>query len=60
MRPEQPLISRRGYLHWVTMAETGASYFAVKEAVASTAIEHPEWDMDEMRTFPQWKEELGR
>jgi len=25
------------------------------EAVSSTAIEHPEWDMDEERTFAEWE-----
>lgn len=26
----------------------------VSEAIASTAIEHPEWDMDEEHTWAEW------
>lgn len=32
----------------------GADVFTAMEAVASTAIEHPEWDMDERRTWDEW------
>ncbi len=31
------------------------SPFLVSEAVASTALEHPEWDMDERKTWAEWK-----
>jgi hypothetical protein len=35
---------------------TGASPMLAKEAVASTAIEHPEWDMDgETKTMADWE-----
>lgn len=27
----------------------------ISEAVASTAMEHPEWDMDEERTWDEWE-----
>ena len=29
--------------------------FVAAEAVATTAIEHPEWDMDEVRTWAEWE-----
>ena len=32
----------------------GADVFTAVEAVSSTAIEHPEWDMDEERTWADW------
>lgn len=28
--------------------------FMAMEAISSTALEHPEWDMDEMRTREEW------
>jgi len=31
------------------------SALLVVEAVASTALEHPEWDMDEERTWDEWE-----
>jgi hypothetical protein len=34
----------------------GASPMLAKEAVASTAIEHPDWDMDgETKTMADWE-----
>ncbi len=30
--------------------------FMAKEAVYSTALAHPEWDMDECKTFAEWEE----
>lgn len=34
----------------------GATPLLAKEAVASTAIEHPEWDMDgETKTMAEWE-----
>jgi hypothetical protein len=50
-------ITRRLYLLTKAM-ETGASNLVVMEAVASTAIEHPEWDMEEKRTWEEW-EKIG-
>lgn len=32
----------------------GSSIFLAVEAVASTALAHPEWDMDERRTWEEW------
>lgn len=47
-------VTRRLYLLTKAM-ETGASNLVVMEAVASTAIEHPEWDMEELRTWEEWE-----
>jgi hypothetical protein len=32
----------------------GAPWPLAREAVSSTAIEHPEWDMDEERELSEW------
>lgn len=33
----------------------GASFWTAVEAVSSTAIEHPEWDMEEVKTWEAWE-----
>ena len=51
-------ISRRKYLTLKAMHGDGNSLFDVMlaiEAVASTAIEHPEWDMNEEREWADWE-----
>lgn len=48
------LMSRRQYLVLTTIEQTGCDVFLAMEAVASTAIEHPEWDMDERQTYSGW------
>lgn len=53
-RPADEPITRRRYLT-IKALEAGAHVFSAVEAVASTAIEHPEWDMDEMRTWTEWE-----
>ena len=50
-----PLLTRRQYLVLTTMEQTGCDVFLAMEAVASTALEHPEWVMDERRTFNGWE-----
>lgn len=50
-------VSRRFYM--VAVACDGADVWTAVEAVSSTAIEHPEWDMDEMKTWAEWEAELG-
>jgi hypothetical protein len=42
---------------WLIMSamHAGADMFMAREAVASVAIEHPEWDMDEERTWSEWQ-----
>jgi hypothetical protein len=52
-------MSRRTYMTLKATLETPTGtwvdFFIVKEAVASVAIEHPEWDMDEERTWDEWE-----
>lgn len=50
-----PLLTRRQYLVLTTMEQTGCDVFLALEAVASTAISHPEIDYDERRTFTDWE-----
>jgi len=49
-----PLLTRRQYLVLSTMEQTGCDVFLAMEAVASTALENPTWDMNEKRTFQGW------
>lgn len=50
------LITRRQYLT-MRAIEQGASLFGAIEAVASVSIEHPEWELDERRTWPEWEKQ---
>jgi len=47
---------RREYLTHQALL-TAPDIWAAREAVASTAIEHPEWDMDEMKTWDEWEQQ---
>jgi hypothetical protein len=47
------VLTRRQYLTYRLLMR-GFPAFVVLEAVASTAIEHPEWDMDEEKTWLEW------
>lgn len=42
---------------WLTIKalETGVDIFTAMEAVSSVAIEHPEWDLDEVRSWSEWE-----
>lgn len=53
-RADDDLFTRRQWLVINTLLD-GASFWAAVEAVSSTAIEHPEWDMDEERTWEEWE-----
>lgn len=50
-----PRMTRRAYLMFKAM-EDGAGPFVAAEAVSSTALEHPEWDMDEERSWDEWEQ----
>lgn len=52
--PTEPLMTRRMYLVVTSMLDTGCGISAAIEAVASIAMEHPDWDMDERRTPAEW------
>jgi len=49
-------ITMRTYLTIKAM-EGGTSIFVASEAVHSTAIEHPEWDLDEKKTWAEWEKD---
>jgi hypothetical protein len=42
------------YLVLVAMRDVKVSMVMAMAAVDSLAVEHPEWDMQERRTFDQW------
>lgn len=46
--------TRRQFLAY-RLAMDGVPIMAAQEAVASTAMEHPEWDMDEAMTWAEWE-----
>jgi hypothetical protein len=55
----QVTLTKRQYLTIKACLPTGdgipVDMFMAMEAVASTAIEHPEWDMDEQKTWREWE-----
>lgn len=51
--PATQTFTRRQFLEYQAIMG-GTNLFLAKEAVASTAIEHPEWDMDEEMTWAEW------
>lgn len=53
MRASEP-ITRRQYLT-IKALVNGTTWFVAIEAVSSTAIEHPEWDMEEQKTYDEWE-----
>lgn len=56
MRAIQP-ITRREYL--TIKALVGGTHWAIAiEAVSSTALEHPEWDMEEQKTYDEWEKHV--
>lgn len=52
---EKTLWTRRQYLTTQVILH-GAPIMMASEAVSSVAIEHPEWDMDEQKTWKEWIE----
>jgi hypothetical protein len=54
MSEQDELIPMRRYL-LVKVLMTGSDIFTATEAVYSTAIEHPEWNLDEEKTWEEWE-----
>lgn len=46
--------TRRQFLTYRVVMD-GVPIWQAHEAVSSTALEHPEWDMDEEMTWEQWE-----
>jgi hypothetical protein len=49
-------ITRRKYLT-IKMMQRGYDFFTCTEAVSSSALAHPEWDMEEKKTWYEWEEQ---
>lgn len=49
-------VSRRTYLTVKAIDKVKyPNIYAAMKAVESAALEHPEWDMDEMKTVEEWE-----
>jgi len=50
---------KMGKLTYLTVkaCQAGGSFWVVQEAVASTALAHPEWNLTERRSFSEWEGE---
>lgn len=48
-------ITLRRYLTTMALLQVGTDVFTAVEAVSSTAIEHPEWNLDELDTWAGWE-----
>ena len=51
-------MSRLTYLT-VKACQAGGTFWVVQEAVASTALSHPEWDLTEKKSFAEWEDEAA-
>jgi hypothetical protein len=51
---DEPRLTLRTYLTLCAMRDVECSMALAMEAVSSVAIEHPQWDMDERRTYAEW------
>lgn len=52
-----PKFTRRTYLT-LSALESGGSPMWAREAVASVALAHPDWDMDERREWVEWMSDV--
>jgi hypothetical protein len=54
MNPEEDdLMTRRDYLLYSVLL-AGADIWTATEAVYSTVLTHPEWQLDEKKTWDEW------
>jgi hypothetical protein len=51
-------ITKLAYLT-VKACREGGRFWVVQEAVASTALAHPAWDLTETKTFAEWEDEAS-
>lgn len=49
------LTRREYYILKIMERPEPGNIFLAMEAVASTAIEHPEWDMTEVKSYDEWQ-----
>jgi len=52
------LMSKLTYLT-VKACQAGGAFWVVQEAVASTALAHPEWNLTEKKSFAEWEDEAA-
>lgn len=52
-------ITRRQYLMFSALEMEGSTYLMAIEAVATTALAHPDWNMDERQTWEEWDLHFG-
>lgn len=52
--PAARTYTRRQYLAY-RLVLSGTPLLSAQEAVSSTALAHPEWDMDEAMTWQEWE-----
>lgn len=53
---EKVLWTRRNYLTYCSIVYSGANIFVASESVSSVALAHPDWDMEEKKTWIEWEE----
>lgn len=51
----EPRMTLRTYLVLVAMRDASVTMSVAMEAVDATAAEHPTWNLDEERTYTQWR-----
>ena len=52
---------KMGKLTYLTVkaCQAGGAFWVVQEAVASTALAHPAWNLTEKKAFAEWEREAG-
>ena len=55
---DSPVTRRQYYL--IGLLSEGYDWSVAMESIASTAIEHPEWDLDERKTLAEWEEQESK
>ena len=46
--------TRRQFLEYRRVMDGGQPSWVAKEAVATAALDHPDWDLDEEMTWAEW------
>lgn len=58
--PGRKTVTRRTWMFLRVMETTDCGPITAMEAVSSTALAHPEWDMTESRTLAEWSRSTTR
>lgn len=54
METREKVFTRRQFLTYQLIVD-GTPWWEAVEAVSTTALEHPDWDMDEEMTWSEWE-----